>query len=109
LTPYLVAVIPLKKEFSSYAEELYRQLTVNPLFEVTYEQASSIGKSYRRQDAIGTYFCLTVDSESLTNDTVTLRQRDTMNQIKLPRQELVNYLNNFYSQQFSSFFANSTK
>jgi len=95
LAPYFVAVIPSEESESlrEKSEELYCELLKNPLFSVAYEKTGNIGNRYRRQDAIGTYYCLTVDtltiSRKLPNgetnpdyDTVTLRHRDTMNQEK---------------------------
>ena len=58
----------------------------------TYDEAGSIGKRYRRQDAIGTPFCITVDDETVNNGTVTVRNRDTMEQIVLKVEELENYI-----------------
>ena len=59
---------------------------------VTYDEAGSIGKRYRRQDAIGTPFAITVDDETVNNGTVTVRNRDTMEQIVLKVEELENYI-----------------
>ena len=59
---------------------------------VTYDDAGSIGKRYRRQDAIGTPYCITVDFDTLENNTVTVRDRDSMEQIRLPIDELPAYL-----------------
>jgi len=58
----------------------------------SYDEAGSIGKRYRRQDAIGTPYCITVDDETINNHTVTLRDRDTMEQIKLDIDEVENYI-----------------
>ena len=58
----------------------------------TYDEAGSIGKRYRRQDEIGTPFCLTVDFDTLEDDTITIRDRDTMEQIRLPISEVVKYV-----------------
>ena len=57
-----------------------------------YDETGSIGKRYRRNDAIGTVFCLTVDDETLNNDTVTLRDRDTMKQVTLKFEEVKDYI-----------------
>ena len=59
---------------------------------VVYDDTGSIGKRYRRQDAVGTPFCITVDFESLDDNQVTIRERDSMNQIRLPIEKLVEYL-----------------
>ena len=58
----------------------------------TYDDAGSIGKRYRRQDEIGTPYCVTIDFDTLENDTVTVRDRDTMEQIRLPISELASYV-----------------
>jgi glycyl-tRNA synthetase len=89
LAPYKVAVLPLiKKNHSEKALELYDMLSKN--FMTTYDESSNIGKRYRRQDVIGTPFCITVDDDTLNNNTVTVRDRDTM------KQEVVN-INNLKS------------
>ena len=59
---------------------------------VVYDDTASIGKRYRRQDAVGTPFCVTIDFETLEDNQVTVRDRDTMNQIRLPIEKLVEYL-----------------
>jgi glycyl-tRNA synthetase len=61
-------------------------------FQCQYDEKDSIGKRYRRQDAIGTPFCITVDHESLENNTVTLRDRDSMEQIRISIDELHHYI-----------------
>lgn len=58
----------------------------------TYDEAGNIGKRYRRQDAIGTPFCITVDDETINNNTVTIRDRDTMEQITLSVDEIEDYI-----------------
>lgn len=91
LAPYKVAVLPLNKKYhGSKAEEVFEKLT--KVFSTTYDEAGSIGKRYRRQDAIGTPFCITVDDETLNNNTVTIRNRDTMEQITLPIAEIEAYV-----------------
>ena len=62
-------------------------------FECTYDESGSIGKRYRRSDAIGTPFAITIDDNTIENDTVTLRDRDTMEQLTLKVDELVDYIN----------------
>ena len=59
---------------------------------VTYDESGSIGKRYRRQDAIGTPFCITTDNETIENNTVTIRDRDTMEQTTLPISEVEKYI-----------------
>ena len=92
LAPYKVCVLPLiKKLHADKANEIYAQLSKE--FTVTYDESAAIGKRYRRQDSIGTPFCLTVDDNTLTNGTVTLRDRDTMEQVTLKLEEVANYVN----------------
>ena len=61
---------------------------------VSYDETGNIGKRYRRADAIGTPYCITVDDETINNNRVTVRDRDTMEQITISIDELVNYINN---------------
>ena len=92
LAPYKVAVLPLVKKYhSEKATEVYQKLSKH--FMTTYDESGNIGKRYRRQDIVGTPYCLTVDEETLNNNTVTLRNRDTMEQITLNLDEVVNYIN----------------
>ena len=91
LAPYKVAVLPLiKKKHSEYAKMLTKKL--NKDFMVNYDESGTIGKRYRRNDAIGTPFCITIDDETLENNTVTIRDRDTMEQIKINVSELIDYV-----------------
>ena len=87
---YKVAVLPLQKNLGDKAKEIYRLLAQD--FLVTYDESGSIGKRYRRQDEIGTPVCLTVDFDTLENGTVTLRDRDTMEQIRLPIEDVKKYV-----------------
>ena len=92
LAPYKVAVLPLiKKLHSEKAEEIYNLLMKN--FSTTYDETGSIGKRYRRQDEIGTPFCVTVDDETINNGTVTVRERDSMQQVTLKVEELIDFVN----------------
>ena len=91
IAPYKVAILPLiKKNHSEKAQEIYTELS--KYFMCTYDETANIGKRYRREDVIGTPFCLTVDDETLNNNTVTIRDRDTMEQITLPLDEVKNYI-----------------
>jgi len=91
LAPYKVAVLPLVKKYhSEYASELRDKLSKS--FMTTYDESASIGKRYRRQDAIGTPFCVTVDDNTLNDGTVTVRNRDTMEQITIKVEELEEYI-----------------
>ena len=87
LAPYKVCVLPLqKKGLTDTARALYRDLQQH--FAVTYDDAGSIGKRYRRQDEIGTPCCVTVDYDTLTDGTVTIRDRDTMAQERVAMKDL---------------------
>jgi len=90
LAPFKCAVLPLSKKLSTKAEEIVSAL--NKFFMVYFDDSGSIGKRYRRQDEIGTPFCLTYDFESETDNCVTVRDRDSMAQERIPIGDLVNYL-----------------
>ena len=91
IAPYKVAVLPLMKKYhQEKAEEIYNMLSKE--FMTSYDETGNIGKRYRRQDVIGTPFCVTIDEETLNNNTVTVRDRDTMEQITLNINELVDYI-----------------
>ncbi len=89
LAPYKVAVLPLQKKLSEKATEVFRALQKK--YSTTYDESASIGKRYRRQDEIGTPFCVTVDFDTLEDNTVTVRERDSMAQIRLPIEKLTEY------------------
>ncbi|MDR1991341.1 MAG: glycine--tRNA ligase [Mycoplasmataceae bacterium] len=91
LAPYKIAVLPLVNKLSKDAKMIYESLVEQGL-EATYDVTGSIGKRYRRQDAIGTPYCLTFDFDSLTSKTVTIRDRDTMKQKRISISEIVDYL-----------------
>ncbi len=90
LAPYKAAVLPLSKKLNEQAGKVYDMLAKH--FMIDYDDAGSIGKRYRRQDEIGTPFCITYDFESETDGCVTIRDRDTMEQIRLPIDKLVEYI-----------------
>ena len=91
LAPYKVNILPLiKKNHSEKAEELFTMLSKK--FSTSYDESGSIGKRYRRADAIGTPFCITIDDDTLNNDTVTVRNRDTMKQDVVKVAELIDYI-----------------
>ena len=91
LAPYKVSVLPLAKKYhSEKAHEVYNMLSKT--FMTGYDETGSIGKRYRRNDACGTPWCLTVDDETIKNNTVTLRDRDTMEQVTLNLDEVVEYI-----------------
>ena len=91
LAPYKCAILPLmKKNHSEKAKEIYKDLS--KYFMCTYDESGNIGKRYRREDVIGTPYSITVDDETLNNGTVTVRDRDTMEQITLKVEELKDYI-----------------
>lgn len=90
LAPFKAAVLPLTKKQCVEAEALHEELSKH--FMVDYDVAGSIGKRYRREDEIGTPFCITLDFDTETDKSVTIRDRDTMNQIRIPISEVKNYI-----------------
>ena len=90
LAPVKAAVLPLSKKLSDKAGEVYSELA--KFWNVEFDETGSIGKRYRRQEEIGTPFCITYDFESETDGCVTVRDRDTMEQVRLPIAELKDYL-----------------
>ena len=91
LAPIKVTVLPLVKKYhSEKALEVYKELT--KYFNTSYDETASIGKRYRRADVVGTPFCVTIDDETLNNNTVTVRDRDTMEQVTISLDELPSYI-----------------
>ncbi len=90
LAPFKAAVLPLSKKLTEKATEVYDELSKK--FNIEYDEAGSIGKRYRREDEIGTPYCITIDFETLEDNAVTVRDRDTMEQIRLPISELEKFL-----------------
>ena len=90
IAPVKAAVLPLSKKLSEKALEVYAQLSKH--FTVEYDETGSIGKRYRRQDEIGTPYCITIDFDTLEDQTVTIRDRDTMEQKRLSVFEIVDYI-----------------
>ena len=90
LAPFKAAVLPLSKKLSDKADEVYTELS--KYFSVDYDEAGSIGKRYRRQDEIGTPLCITYDFDSETDGCVTVRDRDTMEQVRVSITELKAYI-----------------
>ncbi len=88
LAPIKIAVLPLSKKenLSALSKEIYKQLRMS--FTTQYDDSQSIGRRYRRQDEIGTPFCVTVDFQSLEDNQVTIRERDTLTQIRVPIKDL---------------------
>ena len=90
LAPVKVGVLPLSKKLAEGAEKIYGELS--KYYNCEYDDRGNIGKRYRRQDEIGTPFCVTYDFESETDEAVTVRDRDTMDQVRVPIAELKAYL-----------------
>ncbi len=90
LAPFKCAVLPLQKKLSEKALEIHAELS--KYFPVDYDEAGSIGKRYRRQDENGTPYCVTVDFDTMENGTVTVRDRDTMEQITLKIEEVKDFI-----------------
>lgn len=90
LAPFKAAVLPLSKKLNDKAMEVYNHLAKH--FMVDFDDAGSIGKRYRREDEIGTPFCITVDFQTMEDETVTIRDRDTMEQIRLSVFEVADYI-----------------
>lgn len=90
LAPYKCAVLPLQKGLAEKADEIYAKMRKK--FSATYDLTGSIGKRYRRQDEIGTPYCVTVDFQTAEDGTVTVRDRDTMEQIRVSVDEAIAYI-----------------
>ncbi len=90
LAPFKAAVLPLSKKLSEPATKLFEKLSAK--FNIEYDEAGSIGKRYRREDEIGTPFCITYDFDSETDHAVTIRDRDTMEQVRIPIDEVEKYI-----------------
>ena len=89
LAPVKVAILPLQKQLVEKADEIFK--TLSKKYSCEFDLSGSIGKRYRRQDEIGTPFCVTVDFDTLEDNTVTIRDRDTMSQVRVRVDELDNY------------------
>ena len=90
IAAWIGAILPLSKKLSDKAIEVHDELAKH--FCVDFDETGSIGKRYRRQDEIGTPFCITYDFESEADGCVTVRDRDTMEQVRLPIAELKSYI-----------------
>ena len=90
LAPYKVAVLPLSKKLSDKAREVYEKISKS--FMCDYDEAGSIGKRYRREDEIGTPYCVTIDFDTLEDESVTVRDRDTMEQVRVKIDELTDWV-----------------
>jgi glycyl-tRNA synthetase len=87
---YKAAILPLSKKLEEKAKEV--ESLLNKYMNVVYDDTGSIGKRYRRQDAIGTPYCVTIDFDTLEDNAVTIRERDSMQQVRLPIADLAKYL-----------------
>ena len=90
LAPFKAAVLPLSKKLSPKAQEVYDMLSKK--FMCDYDEAGSIGKRYRREDEIGTPYCITIDFDTEKDDTVTIRDRDTMEQVRVKISDLAKWI-----------------
>jgi glycyl-tRNA synthetase len=90
VAPYKVAVLPLSKQLNEKAIEVLE--TLNKDLMCDYDETGSIGKRYRRQDGIGTPYCVTVDFDTLEDESVTIRERDSMEQIRVKISNVKDYL-----------------
>lgn len=90
LAPFKATILPLTKKLSEKSMEVFAELSKD--FNVEYDESGSIGKRYRRQDAIGTKYCVTIDFDTLEDEMVTVRDRDTMDQVRIPITELKAYI-----------------
>lgn len=90
LAPYKACIMPLSKQLSPKADEIFSDLSKS--FMIEYDEAGSIGKRYRRQDAIGTPFCITIDFDTVNDNMVTVRHRDTMEQERVLITELKGFI-----------------
>lgn len=90
LAPFKAAILPLSKKLGDKATEIYEELS--KYFPVDYDETGSIGKRYRRQDEIGTPLCITYDFDSETDNCITVRDRDTMEQVRIPIADLKKYI-----------------
>ena len=100
LAPIKLAVLPLvrsNEKIRNKAKDLYLSLKKDLPFLIFYDEVGSIGRRYRRQDEIGTPYCLTVDNQSLEDETITIRERDSMKQFRLHIKELKDWLKNEFS------------
>ena len=90
LAPYKIAILPLSKKLSEKSQEVYE--TLSKKFMCDYDEAGSIGKRYRREDEIGTPYCVTIDFDTLEDNKVTVRDRDTMEQVRIDISEVEKWI-----------------
>ena len=90
IAPIKIAILPLSKQLSEKALSIYKQLVKK--YNCQFDESGSIGKRYRRQDSIGTPFCVTVDFDTLNDNCVTIRFRDDMSQKRIKVEEISKYI-----------------
>lgn len=90
LAPFKAAILPLSKKLSEKSLDIYAELSKK--FNLDFDETGSIGKRYRRQDEIGTPYCITIDFDTLEDESVTIRNRDTMEQERIKISEIENYI-----------------
>ena len=92
LCPYKVALLPLVKKdgLPQIAKDIYNTLKLE--FNVTYDEKDAVGRRYRRQDAIGTPYCITIDHQTKEDNSITIRERDSMKQVRIPLIEIKKYI-----------------
>lgn len=95
LAPIKIAVLPLQKKLGEKASEIYRKLSKT--YACSYDETGSIGKRYRRQDEVGTPYCVTVDFDTLEDESVTVRDRDSMEQVRIKLSDLDTYFNDKFA------------
>jgi glycyl-tRNA synthetase len=105
LCPFFAAVMPLSKQLNNKAYEIYLDLIKTAEISVAYEETGNIGNRYRRQDAIGTFFCITVDFETENDNSVTIRNRDTMEQKRIFVKDLKQELRRSFEQLKENFLS----
>jgi glycyl-tRNA synthetase len=93
LSPYKFAVLPLVNKLNDKAKEIYQKL-VSKGIAINFDASGSIGKRYRRQDAIGTFYCLTIDFTTCEDNTITIRERDSMKQKRIKIEDIDQYIVN---------------
>ena len=93
ISPFFSSVMPLSKQLNQKSYDLYLNLIKTADFSISYEETGNIGNRYRRQDAIGTFFCITVDFETAKDNKVTIRERDSMEQKRVPIDKIKSHLN----------------
>lgn len=103
LCPFFVSVVFINNKLKEKAHDIYIELKNISNFNVNFEEGKSIGKSYRRQDCIGTYYCITIDFETLNDNKVTIRNRDSMKQKRTKISSLKRTLINRYSNVWKKF------